>query len=328
MRKILIYTLVLLFATGCIEIVPQEVHQDIKISNNGDVSVTYEGTFMDLYDVLVAMENEKKGSEKLPSISEYQKSTIKMLKQSKFNKKAYNIAPHKYYAKWQEDANIHHPTSYLDNKPYLLHYDSDLKIPKPITLNSMQNLSDSAFSFTYDEMKDFKESDVKKDSNDWMTPLIKKYASGYKAKVSIEIDSDLVLKSNATTMTKLSNGMSLYEWPDIKFEDKDSKVDFVFSFDSMDRERYKLASAPTGTSCKSLIGTDCKCGPFSLYSYDGSPLSYRGYIIKSNNITKKGCSDEKGNVPSITSKVTGMCTITMLTEKESSKLCGNKKLKH
>jgi hypothetical protein len=327
MRKILIYTLVVLFATGCIEIAPQKVHQDIKISNNGDVSVTYEGTFMDLYDVLVAMENEKKSSEKLPSISEYQKSTIEMLKQSKFNKKAYNIAPHIYYAKWQENANIPHPVPYLDNKPYLLHYDSDLKIPKLVTLNSMQNLSDSAFSFTYDGMKDFKESDGQKDSGDWMDSLIKKYASGYKAKVSIEINSDLVLKSNATTMTKLSNGMSLYEWPNIKFEDEDSKVDFVFSFDPMDRERYKLASAPTGTSCKSLIGTDCKCGPFVLYNYDGSVITNRGYIIKANNIVKKGCSDDKGNVQPIISKATGECTLKLLMEKESSKLCG-KKIKH
>lgn len=324
MKKIFIYSLVLLFTTGCIEIAPQDVHQDIKISKNGDVSIVYEGTFRDLYDVLVSIKKEKNDTEKLPSINEYQKTTIKMLKESEFNKKAYNVAPNIYYAKWQEDANISYPNSI----PKLLSSYGNDKIPKVVTLNGMKDLSGNAFYVSYDDMSDLKESDGQKDSNDWMDLLIKKYASGYKAKVSIEIDSNLVLKSNATTTTKLSNGMSLYEWSDIKFEDKKSKIDFVFSFDPMDKDRYKLTSAPVGTSCKSLIGTDCKCGPFSLYSYNGSPLSYRGYIIKSNNITKKGCSDEKGNVPSITSKVTGTCTITMLTEKESSKLCGNKKLKH
>lgn len=328
MRKILLYTLVLLFVTGCLEIAPQEVHQNIKISNNGDVSITYEGTFKDLYDFLTAMKNEEKSSEKLPSVNEYKKSTIKMLRQSKFNKKAYSIAPHIYYAKWQEYANIPHPVPYLDNKPHLLDYDSDLKIPKLVTLNSVQNLSNSAFSFTYDEMKDYKESKGNNSPDDWMRPLIKKYTSAYKAKVSIEIDSNLVLKSNADTIKKLSNGMSLYEWSDIKFEDKDSRVDFIFSFDPMDKKRYKLVSAPIGTSCKSLIGTDCKCGPTTLYNYDGSIAANRGYVIKSSNITKKGCSDSNGIVPSITSKVTGTCNITILTEKESSKLCGKKKLKH
>lgn len=324
MKKIFIYSLVLLFATGCIEIMPQEVHQSIKISNNGKISTTYDGTFMDLYDLILAIEKNQNGDKNpkdLPDEKEYKKSVIDMLKKSDFNKKAYKLTSNTYYSKWQEDANISYPNSI----PKLLSsYGSD-KIPKILTINHMQ-ISNSAFNVSYDEMSDLKEQND--DQEEWSKNLLKKYMANYKAKVSIEIDSNLVLKSNADTTQKLSNGMSLYEWSDVRFEDKDSRVDFVFSFDPMDKERYKLTSAPVGTSCKSLIGTDCKCGPFSLYSYNGSPLSYRGYIIKSNNIIKKGCSDEKGNVPSITSKVTGTCTITMLTEKESSKLCGNKKLKH
>lgn len=325
MKKIFIYSLVLLFTTGCIEIMPQEVHQSIKISNNGAISTTYDGTFMDLYDLILAIEknqNGDKNSKDLPDEKEYKKSVIDMLKKSDFNKKAYKLTSNTYYSKWQEDTNISYPNSI----PKLLSSYGNDKIPKVVTLNGIKDLSGNAFHASYDEMNDLKEQND--DQEEWSKNLLKKYVANYKAKVSIEIDSNLVLKSNADTVQKLSNGMSLYEWYDIKFEDKDSRVDFVFSFDSMDKDRYKLTSAPVGTSCKSLIGTDCKCGPFSLYSYDGSPLSYRGYIIKAKNITKKDCSDEKGNVPSITSKVTGICTITMLTEKESSKLCGDKKLKH
>ncbi|CUV66452.1 hypothetical protein BN3087_840009 [Sulfurovum sp. enrichment culture clone C5] len=320
MRKIFIYSLMLLFATGCIEVAPQEVHQDVKISKNKTISITYDGTFMDLYDVFVTMDSLKhEQSNDLPNLDEYQKSIIKMLRESKLNKKAYKISGHTFYAKWQEDANI----SYPNPTPSLLSSYGNEKIPKILTLNSMQ-ISSSAFHFSYDEI----DPESKEPTDEWLKNLIKKYALGYKGKVSITIDSDLVLKSNATTTTKLSDGTTLYEWSDLKFEDKESKIDFVFSFDPMDKDRYKLTSAPVGTSCKSLIGTDCKCGPFVLYSYGGYPLSYRGYVIKSNNITKKGCSDKDGNVPSITSKITGNCTITMLNEKESSKLCGNKKIKH
>lgn len=320
MRKIFIYSLMLLFATGCIEVAPQEVHQDVKISKNKTISITYDGTFMDLYDVFVTMDSLKhEQSNDLPNLDEYQKSIIKMLRESKLNKKAYKISGHTFYAKWQEDANI----SYPNPTPSLLSSYGNEKIPKILTLNSMQ-ISSSAFHFSYDEI----DPESKEPTDEWLEKLIKKYALGYKGKVSITIDSDLVLKSNATTTTKLSDGTTLYEWSDLKFEDKESKIDFVFSFDPMDKDRYKLTSAPVGTSCKSLIGTDCKCGPFVLYSYGGYPLSYKGYVIKSNNITKKGCSDKDGNVPSITSKITGNCTITMLNEKESSKLCGNKKIKH
>lgn len=48
-----------LFFSGCQELIPQKVEQKIAIGDDGSMSVSYSGTFLDLYELIVFISKEE-----------------------------------------------------------------------------------------------------------------------------------------------------------------------------------------------------------------------------------------------------------------------------
>lgn len=77
------------------------------------------------------------------------------------------------------------------------------------------------------------------------------------------------------------------------------------------REACLVRTAPPGTSCQSLIGHECVCGPFVIRMRgDNEPVVNAAYTITHAEGTTTGCTNERGETQAITLSKTGECTFT------------------
>lgn len=297
------------FLGGCLELVPQKIEHKVDIERNGSVSITYEGTFRDLYPLVRALKKE----EAIPSSQEIRQQTVQFLKETDRIEKVQETSPHTYYALWREDSTLSAPPTLLDT-----YYSSNSKIPKLLQLEPLRILSKNAYAFSIqqpDEASEWGEENVE------LSSVIREYIQGFDAKVVIDIDEDLVFEHNAHRVIKLKNSKNRYVWEHIRIPLREDVLKFVFSLDSADKNGYVLMSAPDGSDCKSLIGSDCKCGPFTFVNWEGV-LSNMGYSIESHKGVVEGCTDANGTTVAIESNVTGKCSVRMMDYNESAKRCG------
>ena len=306
------------FIAGCIAYSPQDVKETIKIGRDGKISATYEGTFNNLEGFIKSIYREK--GEKF-DVNEYRKQSFENLKQKDYLSDIYKIAPDTYHLKWHENTSL---DNLWDTK--LLSGNGDDEIPTFLRFTAYNQLSNNAYQI-YSVTQGYDGADKQGyNENDKQDPLfrdfIENYLKKFKLLTRVELPKEWVLKHNANKSYDLGDGMVALEW---NFNMKNSpEISLIFSKDSQDLKPFQLMDAPKGSSCNGIIGEQCKCGPFKITSPAGDVYANQAYELHHPNGVKKGCSDKDGNVEAVFSDITGECSVALLYDEDSKKMCAAK----
>ena len=302
--------LLVAFIGGCIAYAPQKVAQTIKISKDGQVSTTYEGEFNNLEGFIKSIYQEK--GEKF-DIDEYRKQSLENLKQKDYISDIYKIAPDTYHLKWHEETSL---DKLWDTK--LLSGSGEDEIPSFLRFAEYNQLSNDAYQI-YSVIQAFEKED---DKDPFYKKLTENYINKFKLLTRIELPKDWILKHNADKTTELGNGIVALEW-NLNLK-KTKEISVIFSKDPHDIKPFQLMDAPKGSSCKGIVGEQCKCGPFKIMSPAGDVYANQAYELHHPNGVKKGCSDKDGNVEAVLSDITGECSVTLLYDEANKKMCAAK----
>lgn len=299
---------------GCIELIPRDVSETITIERDGRVEVEYEGTFNDLRDFVFAVDadNGEKSNFKPDAQNAAYLDKLKADPQIVVvEQRPKGI----YRLRWRDEGNL------AESKiPQLLSvYGSD-RIPRLLQMSGFGELSSSAYYISNTDLSDLKDADGFPPGSR-AAKVVGDYFKRFKGKVSIRVDPSMVLAQNAEKAYTESNGMQRFEWS-LSATGK-NEIELAITLDKRDFTAFKIMNSPQGTSCKELIGQNCKCGPFLISESNGTVLANRGYELNTPMGSKRGCTDKDGNVDAVEIAVTGECTLKLLPPDESEQLCGN-----
>ena len=291
----------ILALAGCIEVVPQHVETRIVIERDGRIEVSHSGTFRDLAD-LVAVSDP--GEADAAKVSE---QALRALSDSPDVAEVREMAPHLFFARWHLKAHLDE-----DGLPWLMGGGGNSRVPMPLKFRRLSGI-DKGFASEADSLEEDLAALKKKITAD-RTPkgrAMAKLIGAFKATVSIEIDDDLVGFSDASSRRRVGPGRSEHRWK-LRAE-KYKAPRFAFGWGDVDQADLKLQSAPDGSDCKALIGDLCKCGPFILKADDKSlRTAFVPYEVTAGEITFRGCSDAKGEIPAVMAQRTGGCYLKLL----------------
>jgi hypothetical protein len=298
------------FIAGCIAYSPREVNETIIISENGNIDAIYEGQFDNLEKFITSISKEK--HDKF-DINEYRRQSFQGLKDKDYLTEVYQVSPSIYHLKWHENFKIE---KLYDSK--LLSSFSNDEIPTILKMQQYSQLSDKSYII----YSDVKKHDDSEDADPKAKALIDYYINKFNAKVRIEVPANWILKHNATKVTDIGNGKKALEWSlDLK---KAPEVELYLSPDPQDKKPFALMDAPKGSSCNGIVGENCKCGPFKLMRATGEIYANQAYELNHPHGVKKGCSDKDGHIDAVISDITGECTVKLLYDDESKKMCAVK----
>ena len=291
---------------ACIELVPRDVEESIVIHRDGRVEATYEGNFSDLSDLVraLAADAHKDLDEKGLSEDDY-RALLDRLRNRYEQAQIERLPSGLYHVRWHEEGLLRD-----DTRPDQLEPRGEEQIPLLAHLNSLGELSDSAFALRTDT-QDKLDDDTLHDGSQ-MAKVIQGYFDHFKGKVSVRLDPALVLKHNATSASTEADGMLKLEWS-LTMPMQDG-VELLFTLDPHDLQSFKLMNSPRGSNCKDLIGTDCKCGPFTFASASGKVMKNTPYEIEGPQGVQSGCTDAAGKTKAVISPVTGPCSVRLLTD--------------
>jgi len=91
-------------------------------------------------------------------------------------------------------------------------------------------------------------------------------------------------------------------------------VELLLSLDKRDIPAFKLIDSPKGSNCVELIGSNCKCGPFTIRNSKGFVQANTPYEITGPAGTRRGCTDSKGDTIAVESSVTGPCHVRLFPQ--------------
>jgi hypothetical protein len=296
MKKILRYLLSITFMSvllgGCV--IPQNVTQTVSVQKDGNIEMTYEGEFGALDELFEIVDKKAPGVMGMSEL-EMEEMVIKKIESSPYCIELKKIKPHTFYAKLQDELKT--PKNQVKFFSQIYSF-----VPMLVELKNISQLSSVAY-----EIDDLTRRNTGMQIKELEEPLDRIIKSKFVvANVKVEIDEDMVLGSNAQTIKPLPDGRKSYEW--VLKRDNNNSVDFAFSFNKKDKEAYRVKKAPSGSSCKELIGKDCKCGPFVIVR-TGKRMPNTPYIIKSPTGEYKGCSDQDGRTIYVPSPITGECSV-------------------
>ncbi len=295
--------------SACIELVPRDVEQSVVIHRDGRIEATYEGNFNDLSDLVraLAADAQKDLDEKVPDEDDYG-LLIDRLKSRYEHLQIDRQSAGLYHVRWHEEGALRD-----DDLPDQLEARGEEKIPLLVRLQGFDQLSDTAFALRSDA-QDKLDDDMPHDGSQ-TAKVLEGYLARFKGKVSVRIDPAMVLKHNARSAATEADGMLKLEWP-LSVPMKE-EIELLFTLDPRDVPSFKLMNSPRGSNCKDLIGTDCKCGPFTIASSNGEAQAGIPYEIEGPQGVQSGCTDAKGKTIAVNSPVTGTCTVRLLRASKS-----------
>ncbi len=308
-RRLAVAALACLSLTACIELVPQDVEEHIVIQRDGRIDVTYQGTFNDLSELAqaIAADTDEK---KMPSAEEFRVSAFALLKDKLKISEVEEVSPGLYRMRWHDEGRLSE-----GRLPKLLDRYGDEELPRLLHIVSHREISSSAFGIETTQSDDPDEMPSLPEGKRTST-VVRGYLDRFKGKVSVRVDPAMVLKHNATSVSTDADGMLVLQWS-LSMPLKHG-VDLLITLDQRDIPVFKLMNSPPGSNCKELIGTDCKCGPFTFVDHRGGLLTNTPYEIEGPQGTQQGCTNAEGKTVAVVSPVTGACRVHMLPKGEAS----------
>ncbi len=309
--KIIATTLSLLGMPGCYEVVPVKATQELTIHKDGSIEVSYIGEFTDLRLVAEAMEAGKRKEPITPSLAE----------RERFLGKIRDIEGVKTF-------------EYLGADTYKLAYHAKGKaqtagIPRLIDGSSAEWVIPSLVQLRLDRdqlttpdeqnARSRREWEEISRGNDALAKEVNRLLRQMKGTLRIHTNG-YVRHHNAEKVRNLPNGMAEYEWR--VNGGSVFKVQFSMTLHEPDDKQFDPARYPPGTDCIKAFGEECQCSFVLKQQNTDDPLVNRAYRIEAGRgKVVEGCTDVQGNTMVLTSRVTGPCTVILLTESESAKRC-------
>jgi len=295
---------------ACIELVPRDVEENIVIHRDGLIEATYEGNFSDLSDLVraLAADAHKDLDEKVPNEDDYS-ALLDQLKSRYEGIQIDRLPTGLYHVRWHEEGSLRD-----DRLPDQLEARGEEKIPLLLRMRGFHQLSDAAFALRTDEQDKF-EDDTLHDGSQ-AAKVLQGYLDHFKGRIVVRIDPALVLKHNAKSASTEADGTLKLEWM-LTMPMKDG-VELLLTLDPRDIPSFKLMNSPQGSRCKDLIGSDCKCGPFTIVGAADEIQAGIPYEIEGPQGVQSGCTDAAGKTIAIVSPVTGPCTVRLLREDKNA----------
>lgn len=305
---------VLIFSlSACVDIVPKKVSEVITVSDDGQISVAYKGSFGDLYDMAMVLNASKfeDGDEERPPRSELESQILKKFKNQPGVKEIHKDGPSSYHVDYFEVGNLNAEEDF----PSLLKEKSQINDRMP-GLVSMEELGESGGRYVMRPLissTDFSEISSKNES-DPLAKEIHKIISRVDAEVVVKIKRQYVLESNAGSVSQDKDGRSIYRW---KFNAKSyPNMKMIFSFASS-RKKERENEAKEGDDCVKLFGTKCKCGPFRMAYPSGEAQKNMPYVLSAGEKRYEGCTDENGDTMSVDLDKVGKCSLGFAAKDKS-----------
>lgn len=306
--RLAVVALACLSLTACIELVPRDVKENIVIQRDGRIEVTYEGSFNDLSDLAQAIAADTK-DKKMPSAEEFRAEALALLKDKLKISEVEDVSPGVYRLRWHDAGTLSE-----GKLPKLLDHYGNEELPRLLYITKHREISSAAFGIESSPSDDPEEMPSMPEGK-LTSKVVRGYLDRFQGKVSIRVDPSMVLKHNATSVSTDSEGMLVLQWS-LSMPPK-QRVDLLVTLDKRDFPVFKLMNSPQGSNCKELIGTDCKCGPFTFVNHQGTVLANAPYEIEGPQGKKAGCTNAEGKTEAILSPVTGPCRVTLLSADEA-----------